>query len=53
MKRIGRCDKVTVQEEPRTVIGVCSPDARFNGTAVHVEWGNPGEAAAFYSGENP
>lgn len=39
------------QEEPRTMIGLCSPDARVNGTAVHVEWGNPGDAPAFYAGE--
>lgn len=31
------------------MIGLCSPDARVNGTAVHVEWGNPGEVP--YQGE--
>ncbi|GMT13280.1 hypothetical protein PFISCL1PPCAC_4577 [Pristionchus fissidentatus] len=49
--RVLDANKLIDKEEPRTVIGLCSPDARVNGTAVHVEWGNPGgDAPAFYAG---
>jgi len=35
---------------PRTVIGVCSPQANLNTTAVYVEQGNPDGIPALYSG---
>uniref|UniRef100_A0A0N5AAA3 Sema domain-containing protein n=1 Tax=Syphacia muris TaxID=451379 RepID=A0A0N5AAA3_9BILA len=35
---------------PENVIGICAPDPNINATAVFVEWGNPGDIPAVYSG---
>uniref|UniRef100_A0A915BSA8 Sema domain-containing protein n=1 Tax=Parascaris univalens TaxID=6257 RepID=A0A915BSA8_PARUN len=45
-------DAVTLRERssPENVIGVCSPDPNLNTTATLVEWGNPDDIPAIYSG---
>ncbi|KHN78889.1 Semaphorin-2A [Toxocara canis] len=45
-------DALTLRERssPENVIGVCSPDPNLNTTATLVEWGNPDDIPAIYSG---
>uniref|UniRef100_A0A915Q4Z2 Sema domain-containing protein n=1 Tax=Setaria digitata TaxID=48799 RepID=A0A915Q4Z2_9BILA len=45
-------DALTLQERssPENVIGVCSAHVNLNTTAVLVEWGNPEDIPAIYSG---
>ncbi|CAD5209253.1 unnamed protein product [Bursaphelenchus xylophilus] len=37
-------------ENPRSAIGICSPHSEVNTTAVFVEFGNPDDVPAIYSG---
>ncbi|KAI6179439.1 hypothetical protein M3Y98_00610600 [Aphelenchoides besseyi] len=37
-------------EYPKTIIGICSPQADLNSTAVFVEFGNPDDIPSVYSG---
>ena len=39
-------------EYPKTIIGVCSPQAEMNTTAVFVEFGNPDDIPSIYSGQS-
>ncbi|VDM95771.1 unnamed protein product [Thelazia callipaeda] len=50
--QIRELDALTLQERssPENVIGVCSPYTDLNTTAVLVEWGNPEDIPAIYSG---
>uniref|UniRef100_A0A7E4VNZ1 Sema domain-containing protein n=1 Tax=Panagrellus redivivus TaxID=6233 RepID=A0A7E4VNZ1_PANRE len=42
--------KLTDESRPRTVIGICAPQAGLNTTAIYVEEGNPDGIPSFYSG---
>uniref|UniRef100_A0AC35TU52 Sema domain-containing protein n=1 Tax=Rhabditophanes sp. KR3021 TaxID=114890 RepID=A0AC35TU52_9BILA len=41
---------LNVLEEPQIAIGVCSPNAQINASAIYVEQGNPDNLPAIYSG---